>query len=410
MNTLPPIPLGTPTSSGSARTPSFSPSPSPSYVPSDGGKLLTEGGATPNDNEEDSDEAESSISTYRAKTSISPHPLRRGFDRQRSYSVTSSQSSVRSALVVEQEATSESKAEATTPTHSASSSRRVLKDQAVVTSHSNSTQSGIGVAEQTSPAAEGGVSEVDSNSGDGGISERGKNVPQTTSSSSKSSTVSSAGGVESSKVTSSTAPKKSRPIVRRNTSAAVMSGRSRGGHVTSRTKAEGSGRGSGTGDPSRLTPRKKALSPPATPNKKLLPATPVRRSEKANLAAASRPRSMILNGTGSSPANVKASDQTKKDSKVESSTATSTNGDHETKRLGEVTSQSDSKNEEHFQSEESKSEKEKEKKLSVPQSDSTTSGNSASTVDRKTRHTVAYKDTSPLYKGGELETSGELLL
>lgn len=80
--------------------------------------------------------------TYRAKSStvvISPHPLRRGYDRPSSYSITSSQASVRSAMLVEQESISEScSSETTTPIYSPSSSKRNLKDQAV----SNSGESG----------------------------------------------------------------------------------------------------------------------------------------------------------------------------------------------------------------------------------------------------------------------------
>ena len=115
MNTLPlSIPPTTPTSSSSIHVLGVSPSPSPSAAPSESSRCPTEDGATPQNtelNEED-------LSTYRAKTNniaISPHQARRGYDRQRSYSITSSQASLKSAHFVEQESISESRSGATSP-------------------------------------------------------------------------------------------------------------------------------------------------------------------------------------------------------------------------------------------------------------------------------------------------------
>ena len=126
MNTLPlSIPLVTPTTSSSDIF-GHSPTPSPSFAPSEDGKLPTESGATPSDITEG---REDSVLTYRAKSStiaISPHPFRRSHDHPRSYSITGSQNSVRSAMLADQES---SCSEAATPIYSPSCSKRNLKDQ-----------------------------------------------------------------------------------------------------------------------------------------------------------------------------------------------------------------------------------------------------------------------------------------
>ena len=121
MNTLPL--LTTPTSAAGVPF-GLSPTPSPSSIPTDSGRLPAEEGATPTSTDVDVD----GILTYRAKTNsigISPHPLRRSSEHPRSYSVTSSQGSVRSALLVEQESINENRSGATSPL---ASSKRSLRD------------------------------------------------------------------------------------------------------------------------------------------------------------------------------------------------------------------------------------------------------------------------------------------
>ena len=205
-------------------------------------------------------------------------------------------------MLQEQESASESCSGVTTPT---SSSRRNLKDHGSAESGYNTGSSGL---------LEGGA-------GNGGDNNVGKTSIVSEESGSE------AGGPNSSKkseqsqasqktTTTSASAKRPRPLTRRNTSAVSNPSRSRAGHVQTRSRldsADGSGgsvasssnrrsagasnlssRGKSTTTDSRGgTPRKKALSPPlSAQNRRLLPATPVRRSEKAHLAA-TRPKSMI---------------------------------------------------------------------------------------------------------------------
>ena len=389
MNTLPL--LSTTPTSNSARVPGLSPSPSPSPLAnSESGQSPTKDSTNVTTNE---------VLTYRAKSNtlaLSPH-LRRSSDRPHSYSITSSQGSVRSALLLEQESVSESCSGVTTPI---SSSRRNLKDHGSAESGYNTGSSGL---------LEGGT-------GSGGVNSVGKSSVVSEESGSE------AGGngsktaeksQVSQKTSTSAGTKRPKPLQRRNTSAVSNPSRSRAGHVHARSRldsADGSGATStsrhsgGVGNPSSRgrsttesqggTPRRKALSPPSsTQNRRLLPATPVRRSEKAHLAA-TRPKSMIATGsTGrslslaenneraptTSPSKAKEGDsQVTEDNQVNSKTTESpTSAD-------EAASQLDSRSDGD----------------SGERSD--TLGNlQENSLDRKIKHTIAYKDTSPLYKDGK---------
>ena len=237
--------------------------------------------------------------TYRAKSNhlaVSPR-LRRSADRLRSFSITSSQGSVRSALLVEQESIPECCSGAVTPT---SSSRRHLKD------HSNGAESGYNTG--SSGLLEGGGF----GGGDGGVNSVGKSPVISEESGSEAGVsggkMSKQGRASQRTVTPPIGTKRSRPLTRRNTSAVSNPSRSRasGNHGTRSTTTSdgrgvvplrGHGGGAGYHSSREGTPRRKALSPPSsTQNRKLLPATPVRRSEKAHLAA-TRPKSL----TASSP-------------------------------------------------------------------------------------------------------------
>lgn len=388
MNTLPL--LSTTPTSNSAHVPGLSPSPSPSHLAnSESGQSPTKDGT--NDTNE--------VLTYRAKSNtlaLSPH-LRRVSDRPRSYSITSSQGSLRSAMLLEQESVSESCSGVTTPT---SSSRRNLKDHGSAESGYNTGSSGLleGGAGSGGDNNVGKSSIVSEESGSEAGGPNGSKKAEQSQISQKTSTAS-AGGT-----------KRPKPLTRRNTSAVSNPSRSRAGHTQARSRLEssdGSGgtatfsnrRSAGAGNLSSRgkltttdsrggTPRKKALSPPlSTQNRRLLPATPVRRSEKAHLAA-TRPKSMIAtsatsptdttgaslssaeNNTGApatSPS--KAKDDTQANSK---STESPTSAD-------ETASQLSSK------------------------ADGAGSGEGSSNLQEnsKMKHTVAYKDTSPLYKDGK---------
>ena len=342
--------------------------------------------------------------TYRAKSNtlaISPH-LRRSSDRPRSYSITSSQGSVRSALLVEQESVSESCSGVTTPI---SSSRRNLKDH-------SSAESGYSTG--SSVLLEGG----------GGTS--GVNVGKSSivSEESGSEAGNGAGGskmVEQSKASqkNTTTPagnKRPKQLIRRNTSAVSNPSRSRAGNSQARSRLESadgsansvsgrgaSSRGRSTTDPNSNsqggTPRRKALSPPmATPNRKLQPATPVRRSEKAHLAA-TQPKSMIATTpsptTGGLISLAKSNEGVpKKSTSKQSSSQVTEDNQVNNKSTDSPTSAG----------EESSSE------LSS-RADRINSGEGSDAVhvaisqgdspENKMKHTVAYKDTSPLYKDGK---------
>ena len=221
--------------------------------------------------------------------------------------------------------------------------------------------------------------------------------------------------------TTTAATKKPRQLTRRNTSAAVShpgsSSRPRG--TTNQTRSVTSGR-SGTGNPSsrekgksvsessKPVARKKALSPPTTPTPRLLPATPVRRSEKAHLAATTRnrPKSMTLitgsakqedskdktapNTTSSISKESPQASTAKDDSKVENS---SDKPPMSVPELPDTTPSCQTNPISGENSSEGGSEK-----LSLPQQNTTC-------AEKKTKHTVAYKDTSPLYKDGELSNT-----
>ena len=304
---------------------------------------------------------------------------------------------MRSALLLEQESVSESCSGVTTPI---SSSRRNLKNHGSAESGYNTGSSGL---------LEGGT-------GSGGVNNMGKSSVVSEESGSE------AGGngskrVEKSqasqKTSTSAGTKRPKPLTRRNTSAVSNPSRSRAGHVQARSRldsADGSGGNStskhsvGAGNPSsrgRLiepqggTPHKKALSPPSsTQNRRLLPATPVRRSEKAHLAA-TRPKSMIATSPTSttsgslplaetnegapatSPSKAKEGDSQEDNQENGKSTESPTSADEAASQLG---SRADGDSGE----------------------GSDTLGNlQENSLEGKIKHTVAYKDTSPLYKNGK---------
>ena len=305
---------------------------------------------------------------------------------------------MRSALLLEQESVSESCSGVTTPI---SSSRRNLKDHGSAESGYNTGSSGL---------LEGGT-------GSGGVNNVGKSSVVSEESGSE------AGGngsktIEKSqasqKTSTSAGTKRPKPLTRRNTSAASNPSRSRAGHVQARSRldsADGSGgtstskhsagagnpssRGRSTTDSQGGTPRKKALSPPSsTQNRRLLPATPVRRSEKAHLAA-TRPKSMIAtsptsttggslslaeNNEGApatSPSKAKEGDSQEDNQESGKSTESPTSADEAASQLG---SRADGDSGE----------------------GSDTLGNlQENSLEGKIKHTVAYKDTSPLYKDGK---------
>lgn len=212
------------------------------------------------------------------------------------------------------------------------------------------------------------------------------------------------------------ATKRPRQLTRRNTSAAVShpssmprgtgqtnkavaSGRSGGAASNSSTREKGKS----DSESSKLVGRKKALSPPATPTPRLLPATPVRRSEKAHLAATrNRPKSMVLSSGSEAQGGVKSTPKktvskskenspmlTAQDEKIEnfdndgsSQTSVPATPDH-----SGPSSQPNSKS--------GGDSREESENLLPPQPN-------AEGVERKTKHTVAYRDTSPLFKDGEL--------
>lgn len=208
-------------------------------------------------------------------------------------------------------------------------------------------------------------------------------------------------------------------MTRRNTSAAVShpsSGIRARATVGQTRPVTSTGRFS-TGNPSSrekdksvsesLKPvaRKKALSPPTTPTPKLLPATPVRRSEKAHLAATrNRPKSMILT-TGSAThedGNDKTSPNTTTVSKESPPVSTATDdgkvensSNDSPTSVPELPDNAQSCQSNPISDENSNEGGSDHEKLSLPQQG--TSG-----AEKKPKHTIAYRDTSPLYKDGEL--------
>lgn len=307
---------------------------------------------------------------------------------------------MRSALLLEQESVSESCSGVTTPN---SSSRRNLKDHGSAESGYNTGSSGLlEGGSGSSIVSNVGKSSVVSEESGSEIGNGGNKVTEQSQASQKTST--------------SAGTKRPKPLTRRNTYAVSNPSRSRAGHVQARSRldsAEGSDatsvsrRSAGAGNPSSSgksttesqggTPRKKALSPPSsTQNRRLLPATPVRRSEKAHLAA-TRPKSMITTSpTGgslslaetiegapkTSPSKAKEGDSpVTEDNQVNSKstdTSTPTSTDEASSQLS---SRADGE-----------SAGEGTDTLGVLQ------GNSQ---EGKIKHTVAYKDTSPLYKDGK---------
>ena len=383
MNALPL--LSTTPTSNSAHIPGLSPSPSPSTLAS------SEIGQSPT---KDSTNATNEVLTYRAKSNtlaLSPH-LRRGSDRLRSYSITSSQGSVRSALLLEQESASESCSGVTTPV---SSSRRNLKD------HSSSAESGYNTG--SSGLLEGGAG------GSVGVDNLGKSSVVSKESDSE------AGGPNgteksqaSQKTSTSAGTKRPKQLTRRNTFAVSNPSRSRAGQVqaTRRSRlesADGSGSGGGAGagtttasrhsagssnsssrgsrsttESQEGTPRKKALSPPlSAQNRRLLPATPVRRSEKAHLAA-TRPKSMIA----TSPTNTAGGVLSLAENNEGTPTTSPSKAKEDDSRVTEDTQLYD-------------------KSTETPTSANGTASQGTSRENSKIKHTVAYRDNSPLYRDGK---------
>ena len=313
----------------------------------------------PNDDEDN----ELGVTTYRAKVNsigISPR-LRRSADRPRSYSITSSQGSVRSALLVEQESVSESCSGTTTPIYSPQSSQRNLKDQS-----SSSAESGY----STGSSNVGGGRVTQSSINEESSSEAGGKTEQTQDNQT-SSTAASGTAVA---VASTAAVKRVRPLTRRNTSAVSNPSRTRGvSHpVRSRLESESGG----------APLRKKALSPTGTPNRRLLPATPVRRSEKAHLAA-TRPRSPVTEGSEAGGGVPRKIISKERGDQVDSTTASSSSSPTPADPVGNGGQGSSSSS--------SRNSREGNETLAVQQP----------STERKTKHTVLYKDSSPLYKDGE---------
>ena len=394
MNTLPLL-----STTPSAHGPGLSPSPSPSPLAnSESGQSLTV--------TRDSTNATNEVLTYRAKSNalaLSPH-LRRSSDRPRSYSITSSQGSVRSALLLEQESVSESCSGVATPV---SSSRRNLKEHGSAESGYNTGSSGL----LEGGAGSGGVnnnmgktSVVSEESGSEAGGSNGSKTAEKSRASQKTSTSAAAG------------TKRPRPLTRRNTSAVSNPSRSRAGHVQARSRldsADNSGhssttnrRSTGASNPSSRgksttasqggTPRKKALSPPlSTQNRRLLPATPVRRSEKAHLAATRRPKSMnATSPTSASGGSLSLAEDN------EGAPATSPSKAKEGHTQVTEDTQVNSK------SIESPSSTDEGASQLSSRDDRADSGEGSDTLgnlqeNSKIKHTVAYKDRSPLYKDGK---------
>ena len=301
-------------------------------------------------------------------------------------------------MLLEQESVSESCSGVTTPT---SSSRRNLKDHGSAESGYNTGSSGL---------LEGGA-------GCGGDNNVGKTSIVSEESGSE------AGGPNGSKksehsqasqkiTTTSASAKRPRPLTRRNTSAVSNPSRSRhvharsrldsedgsGGGVTSSTNRRSAGagnlssRGKSTMTDSRGgTPRKKALSPPlSTPNRRLLPATPVRRSEKAHLAA-TRPKSMIATSATSPTDTTGGSLEL-----AENNTGAPATSPSKAKEDAQASSES---------TESPTSADETASQLSS-KADGAGSGEGSEMLgnlqeNSKMKHTVAYKDTSLLSKDGK---------
>ena len=200
-----------------------------------------------------------------------------------------------------------------------------------------------------------------------------------------------------------TTPKRPRQLTRRNTSAAASRPRGTTHQTRARLESHGSGSGGGNSDASRkgkaLSERgannptkKKALSPPSTPTRRLLPATPIRRSEKAHLAAtATRPKSMTImsselatEGKGVATKDTSSS-STKADQSLVDGNDRSSLDNPAKVNDGPSSSRSDGNSREGIET----------------STDAQTSMMGVTATERKTKHTVAYKDTSPLYKDGE---------
>lgn len=316
---------------------------------------------------------------------------------------------MRSALLLEQESASESCSGVTTPV---SSSRRNLKD------HSSSAESGYNTG--SSGLLEGGAG------GSVGVDNLGKSSVVSKESDSE------AGGPNgteksqaSQKTSTSAGTKRPKQLTRRNTFAVSNPSRSRAGQVqaTRRSRLEsadgsgsGDGAGAGTTTASRRsagssnsssrgsrsttesqegTPRKKALSPPlSAQNRRLLPATPVRRSEKAHLAA-TRPKSMI----STSPTNTAGGALSLAENNEGVPTTSPSKAKEDDSRVTEDTQLYDKSTETPTSANGTASQ-------GTSRADGADSGKRSDALgnlqeNSKIKHTVAYRDNSPLYRDGK---------
>ena len=314
---------------------------------------------------------------------------------------------MRSALLLEQESVSESCSGVTTPV---SSSRRNLKD------HSSSAESGYNTG--SSGLLEGGAG------GSVGVDNLGKSSVVSEESGSE------AGGPNgteksqaSQKTSTSAGTKRPKQLTRRNTFAVSNPSRSRAGQVqaTRRSRlesAEGSGGGAGAGtttasrrsagssnsssrgsrsttESQEGTPRKKALSPPlSAQNRRLLPATPVRRSEKAHLAA-TRPKSAIA----TSPTNTFGGVLSLAENNEGTPTTSPSKAKEDDSRVTEDAQLYNKLTETPTSANSTASQ-------GTSRADGADSGKRSDALgnlqeDSKIKHTVAYRDNSPLYRDGK---------
>lgn len=303
---------------------------------------------------------------------------------------------MRSALLLEQESVSESCSGVTTPN---SSSRRNLKDHSSAESGYNTGSSGL--LEGGSGSSIGnnvGKTSVVSEESGSEVGNGGDKITEQSQASQKTSTSNSVG------------TKRPKPLTRRNTYAISSPSRSRAGHVQARSRldsADDSGltsvnrRSVGAGNPSSRdksttesqggTPRKKALSPPSsTQNRRLLPATPMRRSEKAHLAA-TRPKSMIATSPTTSGGSLSLAENNKETppSKAKEGDSQATEDNQMNGKSSDTPTSADEVSSQLYSKADGESAGEGSDTLGVLH------GNSL------IKHTVAYKDSSPLYKDGE---------